>query len=144
MPSIIIGIDTRARIILWNTEAQNITGQKFEAVAGRNIFEVFPLLQKEKSIVFPALAQGKIKKEERLEIISNNERSLYDVTVYPLINDKIDGAVLRIDNITARVQMEEVMLQSEKMLSVGGLAAGMAHFKSIENHKTVCWMTAVC
>ncbi|NOX32271.1 MAG: PAS domain S-box protein [Deltaproteobacteria bacterium] len=31
------------------------------------------------------------------------------------------------DDITERVRMEEVMIQTEKMMSVGGLAAGMAH-----------------
>lgn len=32
-----------------------------------------------------------------------------------------------VQDITERKQMEEIMIQSEKMLSVGGLAAGMAH-----------------
>jgi signal transduction histidine kinase len=35
--------------------------------------------------------------------------------------------VIRIDDITQRLSLEEMMVQSEKMLSVGGLAAGMAH-----------------
>ena len=127
MPSIIIGIDTQTRVILWNNEAFKITGKSFEEVEGKILFNVFPLLKKERSIVFPAIKQGHITKEERIENIVNNEHFFYDVTVYPIINDNIDGAVLRIDNITTRVQMEEAMLQSEKMLSVGGLAAGMAH-----------------
>jgi signal transduction histidine kinase len=37
------------------------------------------------------------------------------------------GVVIRIDDITERINMEEIMVQSEKMLSVGSLAAGMAH-----------------
>ncbi|MCP4041075.1 MAG: histidine kinase, partial [Gammaproteobacteria bacterium] len=37
------------------------------------------------------------------------------------------GAVIRVDDITERVRLEEMMVQSEKMISVGGLAAGMAH-----------------
>ena len=39
----------------------------------------------------------------------------------------VEGAVIRVDNVTELVRMEEIMIQSEKMLSVGGLAAGMAH-----------------
>jgi len=50
-----------------------------------------------------------------------------DVTVYPLSENGVAGAVIRIDDVTERVRMEEMMVQSEKMLSVGGLAAGMAH-----------------
>jgi signal transduction histidine kinase len=50
-----------------------------------------------------------------------------DVTVYPLVSNGVEGAVIRVDDVTERVQIEEMMIQSEKMLSVGGLAAGMAH-----------------
>jgi len=32
-----------------------------------------------------------------------------------------------VDDVTERVRLEELMIQSEKMMSVGGLAAGMAH-----------------
>ncbi len=42
-----------------------------------------------------------------------------------------DGKVLRCAgthlDITDRVQMQEIMIQNEKMMSIGGLAAGMAH-----------------
>ena len=34
---------------------------------------------------------------------------------------------MRIDDVTEQVRLEEMIIQSEKMLSVGGLAAGMAH-----------------
>jgi signal transduction histidine kinase len=50
-----------------------------------------------------------------------------DVTVYPLEMDQAQGAVVRIDNVSERVRLEEMMIQSEKMVSLGGLAAGMAH-----------------
>jgi two-component system, NtrC family, sensor kinase len=39
----------------------------------------------------------------------------------------VEGVVIRIDDVTARARMENVMVQTEKMMSVGGLAAGMAH-----------------
>ncbi len=44
-----------------------------------------------------------------------------------MIANGVEGAVIRIDDVTERVRLEEMMIQSEKMLSVGGLAAGMAH-----------------
>lgn len=49
------------------------------------------------------------------------------MTIYPLIANGAKGAVIRVDDVTERVRVEELMIQSEKMLSVGGLAAGMAH-----------------
>ena len=59
--------------------------------------------------------------------IEEGETLFEDVTIYPLITNGVDGAVIRIDDVTDKVRMEEVLIQSEKMLSVGGLAAGMAH-----------------
>jgi signal transduction histidine kinase len=49
------------------------------------------------------------------------------MVVYPLAGEATPGAVVRIDDVTERVRMEETMVQTEKMMSVGGLAAGMAH-----------------
>ena len=127
MPSIIIGVDTQARITLWNTEARTLTGEQFELVENQLVFDVFPLLKKIKSIVFQTLKNGEIKTEQRIEIPMNNEPLFYDATVYPLIGKTIEGAVIRIDNVTDRVKMEEMMIQTEKMQSIGSLAAGMAH-----------------
>jgi signal transduction histidine kinase len=50
-----------------------------------------------------------------------------DITLYPLKDKNLNGLVIRIDDISKREKMEEVIMQTEKMKSVGGLAAGMAH-----------------
>jgi len=57
---------------------------------------------------------------------------LCDIVIYPIsVTEESstlkNNAVIRIDDITERVKLENVMLQSDKMLTVGGLAAGMAH-----------------
>lgn len=127
MPSMIIGVNTTACVTLWNKEAEKMTGEPFEKVEGKPLFDVFPLLEKEEGLVFKAIEKEKVQKEERLESQVGNERFFYDITVYPLVSDRVDGAVVRVDNITTRVFMEEMMIQTEKMQSIGGLAAGMAH-----------------
>jgi signal transduction histidine kinase len=43
------------------------------------------------------------------------------------VSNGVEGAVIRVDDVTERLRMEDVIIQSEKMLSIGGLAAGMAH-----------------
>ena len=68
-----------------------------------------------------------IKKEQKISRKSGDLTFYDDLTIYPLIADGVEGAVIRVDDITEKVRMEEMMIQSEKMLSVGGLAAGMAH-----------------
>ncbi|THB79650.1 MAG: HAMP domain-containing protein [Desulfobacteraceae bacterium] len=133
MPSIIVVVDTRARIILWNQEAQFLTGINEENANDRSLFDVLPFMEKEQSIVFKAIQEGVIQKEQKLEMVRDEERIFFELTVYPLMAAQIDidlpieGAVIRIDNITQRVYMEEMMIQTEKMQSIGSLAAGMAH-----------------
>jgi signal transduction histidine kinase len=57
----------------------------------------------------------------------NGDILFEDISIFPLITNGEKGAVIRVDNVTEKVRLEEMMIQSEKMLSVGGLAAGMAH-----------------
>jgi signal transduction histidine kinase len=74
-----------------------------------------------------AMLERTASKDERIVQRIHGENHFEDITVYPLIANGKDGAVVRIDDVTERVRLEDMMIQSEKMLSVGGLAAGMAH-----------------
>jgi len=64
---------------------------------------------------------------ERLIMEKDGEQRYSDVMLYPLLANGSVGAVIRVDDITSRVRIEQMMVQTEKMLSIGGLAAGMAH-----------------
>jgi nitrogen-specific signal transduction histidine kinase len=68
-----------------------------------------------------------VAKIERVTWVKDDEPKHYALTFYPLTGGAGRGVVIRIDDITQRLSLEEMMVQSEKMLSVGGLAAGMAH-----------------
>lgn len=65
--------------------------------------------------------------ERNVPYAQDGETRYATITVYPLVAEHVTGAVIRIDDVTERVRIEELMIQSEKMLSVGGLAAGLAH-----------------
>ncbi|SLM28819.1 Two-component sensory histidine kinase (Drug sensor/ATP binding) [Desulfamplus magnetovallimortis] len=137
MPSILTGIDRSGNVTLWNREAGLISGIEAKDAVGQSVFELFPFLASEKKIVFQAIEEGIITKNQKRKTLFNSKTYYMDVTVYPLLDpegtDSVDGitmavgAVLRVDNVTARVRMEERMVQAEKMQSIGSLAAGMAH-----------------
>lgn len=69
----------------------------------------------------------RVAKIERVTWGQGEDTWHYALTFYPLMGGGGRGVVIRIDDITQRLSLEDMMVQSEKMLSVGGLAAGMAH-----------------
>lgn len=127
MPSVLVGVDAEGRVTQWNKEAENATGTGADKALGRALDNVFPLLSNEMEKIWKAIRQRETQKDSKIAYQVNGETRFSDVTVYPLISNGIEGAVIRVDDVTERVRIEEMMIQSEKMLSVGGLAAGMAH-----------------
>jgi len=127
MPSILIGVDRQYRVTLWNRSAEDHTGIGLEAATGRILSEAFPPFQSYFKLLNDAMASRTVQSASRRKKWLKDKVRYEDVTVYPLINDDVQGAVIRIDDATERVQMEEMMIQNEKMQSIGGLAAGMAH-----------------
>ncbi|MBU2513491.1 PAS domain S-box protein [bacterium] len=127
MPSILVGVDRDNQVIQWNVEAEKATGIKAIDAHKQVLTKVFPQLAKETERITQAINDRMIQKNQKVAMVFNNETTFSDITIYPLISNGVEGAVIRIDDITTRVRIEEMMVQSEKMASLGGLAAGMAH-----------------
>lgn len=127
MPSMLIGVDADGRIAQWNQRAALVTGVDEEQARGRQLDQVVAWLSPEMRRIRQSIASKKPLFEGKIRRIEEGETIFEDVTIYPLITNGVDGAVIRIDDVTDKVRIEEVLVQSEKMLSVGGLAAGMAH-----------------
>jgi len=127
MPSAVIGLDQAGLVTHWNRSAQAISGVPSNQAVGRPLSEVFPWLLPCLEEARPDLDAGKSYESPRREHILAGEPRVLDVLVYPLRDVSMEGAVVRIDDVTDRSRLEEVMIQTEKMMTVGGLAAGMAH-----------------
>jgi PAS domain S-box-containing protein len=127
MPSMLIGVDPWGYITVLNQPAEQACGASWEAAQGRFFGELFPQLESQFEQVRQAIRLGSPIKTPRMTLEDQGELHYADVMVYPLIADSASGAVIRVDDVTARVRIESMMVQTEKMLSVGGLAAGMAH-----------------
>lgn len=127
MPSILIGIDLNGCITQWNHEAFKLTRIKQDEVLGKNVVSVFPLFKEHMELIESAIRNKSTIKKEKVLHPAKAGNNYADIMIYPIIVTKVEGVVLRIDDVTHRVRMEDVMVQTEKMMSVGGLAAGMAH-----------------
>ncbi len=127
MPSILVGVDAEHRVTEWNLGAEKATGVPHDAALGRSFTEVLPQLESQLDRVREAIRKRAPVRNERVLSEEAGETRYADVVVYPLVANGVVGAVIRVDDITNRVRIEQMMVQTEKMMSVGGLAAGMAH-----------------
>lgn len=127
MPSILIAIDRNSKILEWNKAAALEYGNPSAAVRGMKLADVVPSFIRERSLIEKAIESRQVQIDPQITRLKNGEIIYEDYILYPILSDYFDGVVIRIDNVTEIRQMQEVMIQNEKMLSVGGLAAGMAH-----------------
>lgn len=127
MPSLIIGLNMDGVVIQWNAETERLTGIFAGQAEGSLLQDVFPQLAEHISNLGQSMANQKVRKETKIRLSLGEKVILTDITIYPILSDSVPGVVVRVDDIGERIRMEEMMVQSEKMLSVGGLAAGMAH-----------------
>jgi len=91
------------------------------------LFEIFPELPANIEMVQKAIDSGEAQIKENLRQGEGSQAIYSDLAVYPVVQDEFGGAVIRLDDITMKVRLENMMIQNEKMLSLGELAAGMAH-----------------
>ena len=127
MPSALIALDEQLYVTQWNQEATALSGTRLDEALNQPVFLAFQPLKPYLPQIKATVEQHTVERIERVTWIKDDEPKHYALTFYPLMGGAGRGVVIRIDDITQRLSLEEMMVQSEKMLSVGGLAAGMAH-----------------
>jgi PAS domain S-box-containing protein len=127
MPSILVGMDNARTVTQWNRQAEAFTGIPAGEAKGKPIVHLLPDFAPWIMTMGTDMDEHRPSSIEKLLIVKEGERRFYDLMLYPLLVDAIGGAVLRIEDVTERTHTQELMVQTEKMMSIGGLAAGMAH-----------------
>ena len=127
MPSILVGVNRDGIVTQWNRKAESITGYLENKVLGKRVDDLFPHFNELFHLIKIAIKLRKTQKQAKIHRQTGKETVFEDLTIYPLVTNGVEGAVIRIDDVTDQVRIEEMMIHSEKMMSLGGLAAGMAH-----------------
>lgn len=127
MPSILLTIDGHGEISQWNRFAIQETGISESQALGHPVGSVLPYLNNLMDDILSVSGHEQKLFQARVELVKNGSHSVKNISSYPISGSDPQRIVIRIDDITDRVRMEEMMVQTEKMMSVGGLAAGMAH-----------------
>lgn len=127
MPSIIIGVTHKGFITHWNAAAQQRCGIDANTALQQHVLDVYPTLPIQSATIAETIEAGSPYTTQNFQETIGGETKYADLTIYPLIAAQAIGAVIRIDDVTMRVRVENMMIQNEKMVSLGELAAGMAH-----------------
>jgi PAS domain S-box-containing protein len=127
MPSVLIGVDSALNVTLWNSTAVEQTGIPVKGALGNPLKEVFPRLENDSELINLAMQTGLSQQDNLRTYYKDSFEGYENLTIYPLKTKELEGAVIQLDDVTDKIQMEEMLIQSEKMLSLGGVAAGIAH-----------------
>jgi len=123
-------VDAEARIRAWNRRLEEIYGLPREEALGKLLRDVFPLhsirrIERELAAVGPDV-EARIYRHALVN--RAGERIVVSLALSPIAAEGGDGSrVVTFDDITARVKLEEQVLQQERLASLGLLAAGVAH-----------------
>ena len=127
MPSMLVAVDSDGKVTQWNHQTEQTTGLSFEEARCQPLSKVFPYLAGEMERIKMSIRERRVIRAPKVSRKVEHEIRYEDITIFPLVTNGVEGAVIRVDDVTQQIHLEEMMIQSEKMLSVGGLAAGMAH-----------------
>ena len=128
----IVITDTTGKIVWVNRAFETLTGFLLDEATGRNLRELVKSGKHDRSFyedMWGTILSGKIWHGELIN--RRKDGSLYneDMTIAPVLNEEgvMTHFVAVKQDITERKSLEEQLLQSQKLESIGQLAGGVAH-----------------
>ena len=129
----LVAVDEYGNITRCNSTFEDILGYSSEQSVGKPIKEIFDknFATKLDSILGETRWNlTEIQNAYKIQTKNlHNESLMLNVAIAPLrsISDERKGAIIVLENVTQRVQLEKSLQQNEKLSSIGLLAAGVAH-----------------
>ncbi len=126
----ILVLDLNGCVARWSRAMETLYGRPRAETIGRTLDEIFP--ESFMEALRGSLVMGRheeIANIYKLHLPTPDGRALMvNVSVAPFqLDGERRGTILIVDDVTARMRLEEQLQHSEKMASIGLLAAGVAH-----------------
>ncbi|MFP5221489.1 MAG: PAS domain S-box protein [Acidobacteriota bacterium] len=130
VPGLLYMYDEQGRLVRWNRKHEELTGYTSEELSGMTLQDWYKddpgEIAKIQAAVEKIAVDGYSEAEGNLRNKDGSKRLYYFTGVPLVLEGRNYFTGIGID-FTENKRMRELMVQTEKMLSVGGLAAGMAH-----------------
>lgn len=121
-------IDQKGRITGWNRVLEETFQKKKDEVIDKTLEDV--LGKKNYKSLFPLDSQRdfRLLSEIALEMPSGGKK-IFDIAKTPLMDNEMNpyGTVIAFEDITEKISLQQQLLTSEKLASIGLLSAGVAH-----------------
>jgi|GEM_PF-1465227 len=128
VPISIIAVDNELNVTHYNHESVRYSLNNGNSTIYESEYSSkFPQLKFTKNLIDKCIKERRNVSDVVAIAGDDGEIKHYSISVNMLENEYNPGNVILVEDITERKKIEQMMIQSEKMLSVAGLAAGMAH-----------------
>jgi hypothetical protein len=132
----ILAADLEDRVESWNTQLELMYGVSRDQAVGRRLEELFPedLVKEFVRVREETGIHNLFQYRLRPETLPNPPSQptgdrILNIAVAPLVAKNFDriGRLIIFDDVTERVELEQQLVQADKLTSLGLLAAGVAH-----------------
>ena len=132
----VISTDSKGRVVLMNKTAEKLTGWKEQEAVGRDLTEVFPIVngttrEPMENPVNKVLDTGDVVElaNNTVLLARDGKEKLIADSAAPVLDsqNRILGVVLVFRDVTEKYRLEEELARAYKLESLGVLAGGIAH-----------------
>jgi len=127
----IVGKDLNGIVTSWNKGAAKMFGYSAKEMIGQPIFAIIPPeLQEDEKRILETIGRGeRVEHFETVRLTKSGERINVSLTVSPVRDEagKVIGAAKTARDITQQKRTEQALRTTERLASVGRMAATVAH-----------------
>ncbi len=121
-------LDQKGEVIGWNRVLEEIFDRAKKQVLGRRLQEI--LGPENFLALFPSDTQQDFRLLSEISLgLPGGEKKIFDIAKTPLFDNRMVpyGTIIVFEDITDKIRLQQQLVTSEKLASIGLLSAGVAH-----------------